>query len=230
MESVSFGHESTRPALPVVAFRHCRRPGRRGRRPAQGHGVRNGGRSAGGGWALHRLYSDGDLRAARLIAGAQRQFHHHPGDPDRHATRPGRPRRRSGEARDGDCGAHRAGRRDAGGGAADAPGIRRQLHVHARADGLQGRHRPRDRPGPGAEAPRDSHHEGRIRPRSVRHRAAPAHHFADHAGRRCGDVRGPDRHGATEAAFPCTPGRRGGRHRGVVVVRSARRVASQRSA
>ena len=91
-----------------------------------------------------------------------------------YATRPGRPRRRSGEALDGDCGAHRAGRGDAGGGAADAPGIRRQLHFHARADGLQGRHRPRDRPGPGAEAPRDSHHEGRIRPRSVRHRAAPA--------------------------------------------------------
>ena len=52
-------------------------------------------------------------------------------------------------------------------------------------------------------------------------RAAPARHFADHARRRCGDVRHPDRHGAPEAAFPCAARRRGGRHRCVLVLRSA---------
>jgi MFS superfamily sulfate permease-like transporter len=59
-------------------------------------------------------------------------------------------------------------RRDADAGAADATGIRRQLHFDAGADGLQGRHRPRDRPGSAAEAPGHSHHESGILPRSAR--------------------------------------------------------------
>ena len=60
----------------------------------------------------------------------------------------------------------------------------------AGADRLQGRHRPRDRAGPGAEAPGHPHHQSGILPRSARRRAAHARDLADHAGRGRGDVRG----------------------------------------
>ena len=220
-ESTFHGRQGKRTRLPGVALRRGRRPhGRRGR-SAQGHGLCDGGRPAGGGGAVHRLHPDGDLRAARLVARAQRQLHHHPGDPDRHATRPGGPRRRSGEARHRDRDAHRAGRRDAGAGAADAPGLRRQLHFHAGAGRLQGGHRPRHRAGPGAEAPGHPHHQAGLLPRPSQRRAAPSRHVADDAGRGRGDVRGPDRHGAAVAAFSGAAGRRRRRHCRVVVLRPA---------
>ncbi|MCK7501509.1 MAG: SulP family inorganic anion transporter [Comamonadaceae bacterium] len=64
--------------------------------------------------------------------------------------------------------ADRAGRRDADAGAAAAPGLRRQLHLHAGADRLQGRHRPGDRARPGAEAARHPHHQAGLLPRRAR--------------------------------------------------------------
>ena len=57
----------------------------------------------------------------------------------------------------------------------------------------------------------------------------PEHLAADAGGGR-GDVRGADRHGAAVAAFSGAAGRRGGRHCGVVVLRSEGRWGSRRSA
>ena len=52
-------------------------------------------------------------------------------------------------------------------------------------------------------------------------RAARSRHVAAHAGGGRGDVRGADRHGAAVAAFSGAAGRRGRRHRRVVVLRPA---------
>ena len=98
------------------------------------------------------------------------------------------------------------------------------------ADRLQGGHRPRDRPRPGAEAPWHPHHQGGLLPRSVRGRATSSRDVAHHAGRRRGDLRDLDRPGATAAAFAGAAGRRGGRHRRVVVTSACRHTASRRSA
>ena len=99
--------------------------------------------------------------------------------------------------------------------------IRRQLHLHAGPDRLQGGHRARDRARSGAEASGDPHHQARILRRRPERRAARSRHFADHAGGGRRDVRGADRHGAAVAAFAGAAGRRRGRHRGVVVPRPA---------
>ena len=75
-------------------------------------------------------------------------------------------------------------------------GFRRQLHFRAGADRLQGRDRPRDRAGPGAEAAGHPHHQAGILRRSPQRRAARSRDVADHArgGRR--DVPRADRNGS----------------------------------
>ncbi len=75
-----------------------------------------------------------------------------------------------------------AGRRDAGGGGGAAPGLRRQLHLHAGAHRLQGRHRPGDRARPGAQAARHPHRQARLLRRHRQRRAAPAPDLAADAG------------------------------------------------
>ena len=105
--------------------------------------------------------------------------------------------------------------------AAAAPGIRRQLHFRAGADRLQGRHRPRDRARPGAQAARHPHHQAGLLRRRPQRRAAPSRDLAADAGGGRGHVRGADRHGAPVAAFAGAAGRRGRRHRRVVVLRPA---------
>ena len=63
-----------------------------------------------------------------------------------------------------------------------APGFRRQLHLDAGADRLQGGYRPGHRARPGTEAARHPYHQGGLLSRSPEHRAAPARNLADHAG------------------------------------------------
>ena len=63
---------------------------------------------------------------------------------------------------DGDGHAGGPGRRDAGPGEAAEAGVRGELHFRTGPDGLQGGHRPRDRAGPGAETPRNPHHEAGV--------------------------------------------------------------------
>ncbi len=123
---------------------------------------------------------------------------------------------------DGDSHADRAGRRNAGGRAAPETGVRRELHLDAGADRLQGGDRPRHRAGPGAEAARHPYHEAGILRRCPQRRATLARHLADHAGGRSGHVRGADRNGAVVAAFAGAVGRRRRRHRCVVVLRPQR--------
>ena len=72
---------------------------------------------------------------------------------------------------------------------ADAPGICRQLHFHAGADRLQSGDRPRDRAGPGAEAPGNPHHQAGLLPRPSQRRAARSRDLADDARGRRRDVR-----------------------------------------
>ena len=188
-------------------------------RAAEGDGLRDGGGIARCSRPVHRPRPDGDLRAARHVARAERQFDDHAGDTGRHAARPGRAGRRPGQADSRNRHVERAGRRDAAAGAAAAPRIRRQLHLHTGADRLQGRHRTRDRAGPGAEAVRPAHREARLLSRRPERRASAARDLVDHVGRGRGDIRRPDRHGADEAALPGTPhsGRWG--HRSLVVLR-----------
>ena len=56
------------------------------------------------------------------------------------------------------------------------PRLRRQLHLDAGPDRLQGRHRPGDRARPGAEAARHPHHQARVLPRR---RSASSQHVPE---------------------------------------------------
>ena len=136
-----------------ASFRRRGRAHGRRRRPAQGHGLRHSGRPAGGCRPLHRLRSLGRLWPAGLVPRPQREFDHDAGHPDgrrtRHCVVP-----------DGDpaklltatatltalVGALLLA------GQAAAARLRRQLHLRAGADGLQGRDRARDPAGPGARS------------------------------------------------------------------------------
>ena len=221
-------HESASDRRKGKPVRHHRTALRRDRRPdgsggcsSEGDGLRDGCRLAGCGRPVYRVHPDGDLRAARLVAGAERQLHHHAGDPRRHAARTGRAGRRPGEAGHGDGHADGAGRCNAALGAADASGVCRQLHFRAGADGLQSGDRPGDRARPGAEAPGSPHRQARLLPRSPERRASHPRDLAIDACGRQRDAARADRHGATLAAFPGPAGRRRRRHRRGVVFRLA---------
>ena len=182
-------HEAERAGRSRAALRHRRRThGGRGR-AAEGHGLRDGRRPACRRGSLYRLHPDGDLRIARLVARPQRQFHGNARDPDCHAARTGRAGRRCRQACRGDRHAGRAGRRDASRGEAPEAGIRGEFHLGTGAYRLQGGNRPRDRAGPGAQAPWGPHHETRLLCRSAEPRATGSGNFADHAGGGGGDVR-----------------------------------------
>ena len=140
-------------------------------RSSQGDGVRVGGRPAGCGRLLYRFHPDGDLRAARHVARAQRQLDHNPRDPCRYTAGTGGAGRRSDSSRDRDGDADRAGRRRADRGAALETRLRRQLHIHAGAYRIQGRHRAGDRARSAAQAARHPHHQARLLPGCRQRRA-----------------------------------------------------------
>ena len=200
------------------------RPGgradRRRGRPSQGDGLRVGGRPAGCGRLVYRFHPDGDLRAARHLARAQRQLDHDHRDPRRHAAGTGGAGRRSGAPRDGYGDADLAGRRRAGRGAAIETRLRRQLHIDAGAYRLQGRHRVGDRARPGAQAAGHSHHQARLLLRCRQRRQPHARNLDDHADGRPRDLRGADRDGTAVAALAGPAGRGGGRHRRGLVPRA----------
>ena len=126
------------------------------------------------------IYADpGDL------AAAQREHHHHAGDPHRDPARPGRARRRSGGAADRLRDPRRPGRDHADPGLGAAPGGGRQLHLGAGADRLQGGDRAGHRPRPGAEAARHPLRQGRLPAEPARAHPPPAGDLArDPGGRR----------------------------------------------
>ena len=95
-------------------------------------------------------------------------------------------------------------------------------------DGLQGRHRTRDRAGPGAETARHSHQQAGIFSRPSRRRGSHSRGVADHTGGGRCDIRHLDRYGAVVGAFTGAAGRHWWSHCGVVVLRPARRSESRR--
>ena len=90
-ESIAHRHERKTGTVGHDPLRSRRRSHGRGNCLAEGDGLRDRGRLARRRGSLHRLHTDGGLRAARLLARAQRQLHHHAGHPDRHRARPDRP-------------------------------------------------------------------------------------------------------------------------------------------
>ena len=208
-------------ALEPASPRRRRRPDRRGGRPAQGHGLRHGRRPAGGGRPLHRLRPDGGLRAAGLVARAQRQLHHHAGDPGRHAARAGGARRRPGKLV------------TATATLAALVGamllLARLLRLGFVANFISAPVLTGFKAGIGLVIVLDQVPKllgmhitkAGLLPRPAQRRAAPSRGLAADPGGGRGDVRRPDRHGAAVAAFAGAAGRGGRRHRRVVVLRPA---------
>ena len=98
--------------------------------------------------------------------------------------------------------------------------LRRQLHIDAGADRIQGRHRVGDRARPGAQAAGHPHHQARLLLRCRQRRQPPPRNLDDHADGRPRDLRGADRDGTAVAALAGPAGRGGGRHRRGVVPRA----------